>query len=90
MNSKLWSSDSFKLKNQYFELLSTAKVLPTVNNELISIKDNPKIFDVPFPKEFYGSDFKELLISLDENNNRLVKDLAHFINYFQLKKHKSA
>lgn len=84
MNSKLWSSDSFNLKNQYFELLSTAKVLPTVNNELISIKDNPKIFDVPFPKEFYGSDFKELLISLDENNNRLVKDLAHFINYFQL------
>ena len=84
MTSKLWRLDSFNLKQQYFEILSTAKILPTVNNELISIKDNPKIFEVPFPNEFYGSDFKELLISLDGNNNRLIKDLAHFINYFQL------
>lgn len=84
MTSKLWRLDSFNLKQTYFEILSTAKILPTVNNELISIKDNPKIFEFTFPKEFIGSEFKELLISLDDNNNRLIKDLAHFINYSQL------
>lgn len=84
MASKLWEPDSFNLKQTYFEILSTAKILPTVNNELISIKDNPKIFEFTFPKEFIGTEFKELLINLDDNNNRLIKDLAQFINYFQL------
>lgn len=84
MNSKLWRLDSFNLEKEYFQILSTAKILPTVNNELISIKDNPKIFEFTFPKEFVGSDFQELLICLNDNNNRFIKELAHYINYSQL------
>lgn len=81
--SKLWKYDSFNLKNEYFEILSTAKILPTVNKELISIKDAPKMFDSPFPDEFYGDNFSKLLKYLGENS-KFIKELASFICYANL------
>ena len=84
MDSKLWKEDFFNLKNTYFTLLSTAKIFPTVNHNLISINDHPKILDFMFPKEFYGIEFEKLLVYLDNDCNQFVKDLAEFINYPEL------
>lgn len=53
-NNKLWSYDFFNLEDEYLNILASANILPTVNQELISINDNPKIFDCDFPNEFIG------------------------------------
>lgn len=80
-NNKLWSCNFFNLEDEYLNILASAKILPTVNQKLISISDNPKIFDYDFPNEFVDEDFKELLIHLDEENNQFIKKLARFIKY---------
>lgn len=79
--SKLWRSDSFNLQDSYFEILFTAKIFKTVNEDLISINDYPKIFDFAFPKEFIGDDFKELLIYQDYTSTQFIKELSEFIQY---------
>lgn len=80
-NNKLWSYDFFNLEDKYLNILASANILPTVNQELISINDNPKIFDCDFPNEFIGEHFKELLVHLDEENSQFIKKLARFIKY---------
>lgn len=83
-NSKLWDNDSFNLKKSYFEILSTAKILPTVNKDLISINDNPKFFNYDFPEELSGDVFKKLLNRFDNDSNQMVRELANFIKYQNL------
>ena len=68
--NKFWNNN---LKEEYFKTLVSAKILPTVNNEFISINDNPKILDGNFPKEFKGDKFNDLLIRELGNESR------HFI-----------
>ena len=80
-NGKVWTSSYFNLKNYYINLLATAKLLPTVNNELISIEDNPKYIERDFPYEFKGELFAELLVSLQDDVYKFIVDLANKCNY---------
>ena len=83
--NKLWDRNVFDLKNRYLEILSDAKILPTVNDEYISIKDRPKVFKVAFPKEFLGENFKELLKALNTYKEyELIEHLANYIGYDDL------
>lgn len=84
MDSKLWEFDTFNLLDEYYEILSSAKILPTVNNKFISVVDSPKIIQNDFPEEFKGKDFNELLIELDDETLELVIKLADFIDYTEL------
>lgn len=60
-SNKLWNYDFFNLKDEYFKILSSAKILPTVNLELISINDKPKAFENRCPDFFKGDKFEKLL-----------------------------
>ena len=76
-----WKFDSafgnFGLEEFYLNLLSEAKILPTVNNNFISIKENPKLFTAEFPDVFKGEQFNDLLQLLKtEANDNLIKKLA--------------
>lgn len=79
--NKVWSDDSFNLKQFYINLISEAKLLPTVNNELISIKDKPKYIDMDFPCEFKGKLFSNLLLKLDKSIFQFIKSLAENCKY---------
>lgn len=80
-NGKTWNSDSFNLEQFYKDLISEAKLLPTVNNELISIKDTPKYIDTEFPCEFKGKLFSNLLLKLNNNTYQFIKSLADNCDY---------
>jgi len=83
--SKLWASDMFNFEDEYLTLMTNAKILPTVNNEYISIKDKPKLFINSFPEEFSGEAFKFLLQLLEtEENDEFVKKLANASKYNNL------
>lgn len=85
-SGKTWKSDSdsFNLKQFYIDLISEAKLLPTVNNELISIKDKPKYIDMDFPCEFKGKLFSNLLLKLDKRIFQFIKSLAENCKYYEL------
>ncbi len=80
--NKLWDIDVFDLKNEFLGNLSNAQILPTVNWQYISIKDNPKLFLQEFPEELIGETFSTLLQLLETNeNNQLVQELANYNEY---------
>lgn len=82
LDNKLWDTGVFDLKNEYLGILSNAKILPTVNWQYISIKDNPKLFIQKFPDELMGETFSTLLQLLETNeNDRLVQELADYNDY---------
>lgn len=83
--NKLWDSDVFNLNDSYFTLISKARILPTVNNEYVSIADNPKLFESNFPEEFLGNQFKSLLVPLTDSCINFIYKLASFIKYSELK-----
>lgn len=78
---KIWTNDSFNLKDFYINLISNAKLLPTVNGELISIEDKPKYISMDFPHEFMGDKFRNLLIRLKEDTFQFIKILAQNCGY---------
>lgn len=78
--SKLWNDSTFDLEPNYFANLKNAKILPTVTKEFISIKDNPKLFEFPFPEEFCQKSFKDLIIDLSEECKNFIHELAEFEN----------
>jgi hypothetical protein len=51
----------FEVEEVYLNLLEKVKMLLTVNDEYISVEDNPKMFDCDFPHFFAGSEFSTLL-----------------------------
>lgn len=69
---------NFKLEEFYLDMLSEAKILPTVNYYFGSIKkDNPKLIVSEFPDAFKGEQFKDLLQLLKTSEiNNLIKRLA--------------
>ena len=77
---KLWDEDCFNLKSFYKQLLADAKLLPTVNGDFICVNDGPKCFTRPFPKQFRGELFKQLLTLLPQNAYDFVKQLADTSN----------
>lgn len=80
--NKLWDLDVFDLMNEFLGILSNAQILPTVNWQYISIKDNPKLFLQEFPEELIGETFSTLLQLLETNeNDQLVQELANYNEY---------
>lgn len=80
-DNKLWDSDVFNFHDEYFDLLSDAKILPTVNGEFISIQDEPKLLMNVFPTEFKGEEFNLLLQLSTEENYEIVTLLSEFVGY---------
>ncbi|REE90608.1 uncharacterized protein DUF3883 [Paenibacillus taihuensis] len=63
------------LEDYYFQLLEHAKVLQTVNDEYISVKDNPKIFDTGYPQFFLGEKFKTFLKPLPSESAMFIQSM---------------
>lgn len=76
--SKFWNNSIFNLELEYLENLTSIKILPTVTNEFISIKDKPKLFNFSFPEEFYSVSFCDLVIDLSEECKNFIRELAQF------------
>ncbi len=65
--NKMWDSDFFNLKKFYLELLCDSRIIPTVNDEYISINDGPKILPQDFPDEFSGEGFEKLVKKINSH-----------------------
>jgi hypothetical protein len=59
--SKLWNKKDFDLFEYYIDLLKDCRVIPTVNENFVSISDNPKLITSEFPTCFSGKEFEDLL-----------------------------
>lgn len=71
----------FEVKTYYFDKLSSAKIFPTVNNELFSIEDNPLELEDDYPSVFKGEQFSRLLNPIkNENGKKLFKKLYTYKN----------
>lgn len=68
------------LEEIYLKMIEDSKIFRTVNNEYISVKDNPKMFDDDYPHFFVGEKFKNLLKSLPGESINLIKTLANRVN----------
>lgn len=83
--NSLWDKNGFNLYNKYLKLFVDAKILPTVNNDYISIKDNPKLLEKNFPKIFLGNPFKTLIKYFDiKKNYDFINELALLAKYDSL------
>ena len=61
--------DDFDLQEYYFGRIKNIKMLQTVNEEYISIQDNPLIIDDVFPECFIGDRFSSLLKSFSNRRH---------------------
>jgi hypothetical protein len=67
----------FGLEEYYFDQLCDERFLPTVNDDYISIVDEPKLFTTKFPDFFKGPVFNKLLKLLEtRENDTLVEMIA--------------
>ncbi len=67
----------FELEDYYLNLLSKQKIFRTVNNENVSIKDNPKMISGDYPEFFKNKGFERLLKSIhDKNMISMIEILA--------------
>ncbi len=83
-SGKIWNPLSFNLKDYYINLMAGARLLPTVNNELISIDDKPKYIAKNFPSEFKNKLFSNLLIGLENDVYKFILELAKTCQYYEL------
>lgn len=81
-NWKLSSAFSkFEVEEIYLEMLVKVKMLLTVNDEYISVEDNPKMFYCDFPQFFIGDYFRTLLKPLlNEKASTLIQILSNRLN----------
>lgn len=84
-NYALWAKDAFDLNENYLDILSSAKILETVNNDFISIDDKPKQIKTEYPTCFKGEFFKDLLkyIKSDSTKN-FLKRIASHVGYEEI------
>ena len=76
-DSCLSAFDVFDLQEYYFGRIKDIKMLQTVNDEYISIQDNPWIIEGGFPKCFCGEPFSSLLtVFADERHEQFVEYLC--------------
>jgi len=72
----------FEVEEIYLRMLEKVKMLLTVNDEYISVEDNPKMFYGDFPSFFIGDHFRTLLKPLlNEKAIALVQALSHRRNH---------
>lgn len=64
----------------YLKILESAKILQTVNDEYISMRDKPIMFNCDFPQLFLGENFKTLLKPVKDESAILIKYLASSLN----------
>lgn len=71
----------FNLEEYYIDLLRYEKLFQTVNEKVISINDNPKYIDGPFPKVFSKEPFEKLLKwSDDANLSQLIRLISRRVS----------
>lgn len=71
----------FEVEEVYLNMLGKVKMLLTVNDEYISVEDNPKMFDCDFPQFFIGDYFSTLLKPLlNEKAILLIQTLSTRLN----------
>ncbi|MEG0181105.1 MAG: DUF3883 domain-containing protein [Peptostreptococcaceae bacterium] len=71
----------FEVEEVYLNMLVKVKMLLTVNNDYISVEDNPKMFDCDFPQFFSGDYFSTLLKPLlNEKATSLIQTLSSRLN----------
>lgn len=76
-DSCLSAFNVFDLQEYYFERIRNIKMLHTVNNEYISIQDNPWIIEGEFPGCFCGEPFAKLLsMFADDRQEQFVEYLC--------------
>ncbi len=68
------------LEEFYLEKLERAKILQTVNDDYISMKDIPIMFNCDFPQLFIGENFKTLLKPVNRESAILIQYLASRLN----------
>ena len=68
------------LEEVYLKILESAKILRTVNDEYISVKDVPIMFDCDFPQLFVGEEFKTLLKPVGNESAILIQCLSNRLN----------
>lgn len=68
------------LEEVYLKMLESAKILQTVNDEYISIKDAPIMFNRDFPQFFVGEEFKTLLKPVRNDSVILIQCLSNRLN----------
>lgn len=81
-NWKLSSAFSkFEVEEVYLNMLEKVKVFLTVNDEYISVEDNPKMFYCDFPQFFIGDYFRTLIKPLlNEKAIALIQTLSNRLN----------
>lgn len=71
--SKVWAENGFNL----FEYLENCRVIPTVNEDFVTISESPKFITSSFPKCFKGKCFSTLLQFMPVTQNaNLIETLA--------------
>lgn len=68
------------LEEVYLKILESAKILRTVNDEYISVKDVPIMFDCDFPQLFVGEEFKTLLKPVGNESAIVIQCLSNRLN----------
>jgi len=84
-NYALWAKDAFDLNENYLDILSSAKILETVNDDFISIDDKPKQIKIEYPTCFEGGFFGDLLkyIKSDSTKN-FIERIASHVGYEEI------
>ncbi|MEN8646132.1 DUF3883 domain-containing protein [Bacillus toyonensis] len=68
------------LEEIYLKILESAKILQTVNDEYISAKDVPIMFDCDFPQFFVGEEFRTFLKPVRNESAILIQSLSNRLN----------
>jgi len=66
----------FSLEEYYLNILIDKKILPTVNGDYISVKDEPKLLLFEYPSVFCGEGFGSLIKPLAPEENCFIKKLS--------------
>ncbi len=74
---------AFEVENYYLELLKDSKIFETVNEESMSIVDEPKLIKDNFPKFLKGDSFYDILKPIKDK--KVCDFLQLLCNYFKLK-----
>ncbi|WP_010253524.1 sacsin N-terminal ATP-binding-like domain-containing protein [Treponema primitia] len=79
MKNSLWDSSRFNRFDFYLKLLKNCKFIPTVNDDFVSMSNEPKLIASNFPDSFTGKYFANLLKQMpSQENGELLRQLAKY------------